>query len=108
MPQCMRQRLHINVGNYATRLCHAAQPSELGWRHTSGSPLLGAGSNCKNFLFMVSFTSMIAAMFPAHPMRNEQKACVKTDGRWGPMKDSGGTVCAGDMTIGKQAWTVKV
>lgn len=51
---------------------------------------------------------MIAAMFPAHPMRNEQKACVKTDGRCGPMEDSGGTVCAGDMTIGKQAWTVKV
>ena len=40
------------------------------WKgHTSGSPLLGAGSNCRNFLFIVSFTSMIAAMFPAGNQR---------------------------------------
>ena len=54
-------------------LSHAAQLSELGWKHTSGSPLLGAGSNCKNFLFMVSFTSMIAAMFPVHPCAMSRK-----------------------------------
>ena len=39
-------------------------PHDQALQLTSGSPLLGAGSNCRNFLFMLSFTSMIAAMFP--------------------------------------------
>ena len=32
---------------------------------TSGSPLLGAGSNCRKFFLICSSTSMMAAMFPA-------------------------------------------
>jgi hypothetical protein len=32
---------------------------------TSGSPLLGAGSNCRNFLLICSSTSIMAAMLPA-------------------------------------------
>lgn len=33
-------------------------------RRTSGSPLRGAGSNCRKLLRMLSFTSMMAAMLP--------------------------------------------
>ena len=32
---------------------------------TSGSPLLGAGSNCRKLFLICSSTSMMAAMLPA-------------------------------------------
>lgn len=39
--------------------------------HTSGSPRLGAGSNCRKFFFMASFTSRIAAIFPAGSLKSQ-------------------------------------
>ncbi len=38
-------------------------------RRTSGSPRLGAGSNCRKFFRMPSSTSMMAAMLPARARR---------------------------------------
>ena len=55
-------------------------------RHTSGSPLRGAGSNCRKLLRMLSLTSMMAAMFPAsQTAQTSQHCCLRV---WHKQKNS--------------------